>query len=350
MVYKSRRQRHRTTTGYTPRERPEKTDFQKITESFSWRLALVFAVVGVVAAVALKMFVSDYDDMGVVVSDDLRLIYETQGDGPPLVTLAGGPGISHHGFHPYLGRLRRYATVIYFDPRGRGDSDEASTYRVADDVRDIESLRRGLSLEKIDLLGVSYGAHLAVAYGLEYPQRVRKLVLVSPIVGRMAWASHLKTLLEAPGMEGVLKQIRREHEQVLLSDPSTADRLMRTLLPLYWCDPADAGVQASRSRPRHRVAKQNFDVYEDIVGRPFGELNGDLAGSEVETRLGELDVPVLLIRGDCDRVVPEEHVDWLAGQLPHAQKLPFPNAGHSPFVDEPQLFADMVGAFLTSSN
>jgi pimeloyl-ACP methyl ester carboxylesterase len=96
------------------------------------------------------------------------------------------------------------------------------------------------------------------------------------------------------------------------------------------------------------VPKQNFDVYEAIVGRPFGELNGDLATSEVETRLGEIEAPVLLIKGDCDQVVSEDHVNWLAGQLPHAQILPFPNAGHSPFIDEPQLFAEMVGAFLTS--
>lgn len=96
MVYKSRRQRRGSTTSrstYTPRERPEKSDFQKITESFSWRLVLLFAGFGVVAWVVLKMFVSDYDEMGVVLSgDDLRLIYETQGDGPPLVTLAGGAG------------------------------------------------------------------------------------------------------------------------------------------------------------------------------------------------------------------------------------------------------------------
>jgi proline iminopeptidase len=312
-------------------------------------LFLLFLAFGVVAWFALEMLVSDYDDIGVVLSaDDLRLIYETQGDGPPLVTLAGGPGISHHGFHPFLGRLRRDATVIYFDPRGRGDSDEASSYSVADDVRDIESLRRDLRLEKIDLLGVSYGAHLAVAYALEHPQRIRKLVLVSPIVGRMAWESHLKILLEAQGVEGALKQIRRDREQVLLSDPSTAERLMRLLLPLYWCDPRDARIMASSSRRRHRVPKQNFDVYEAIVGRPFGELNGDLATSEVETRLGEIEAPVLLVRGDCDQVVSQDHVNWLEAQLPHAQKLPFPNAGHSPFVDEPQLFAEMVVAFLTA--
>jgi proline iminopeptidase len=313
-------------------------------------LAFLFAVIGVVAAVALKMFVSDYDEIGVLVNDDLRMIFETQGDGPPLVTLAGGPGISHHGFHPYLGKLRRKATVIYFDPRGRGDSDEASSYSVADDVRDIDWLRRRLSYETIDLLGVSYGAHLAVAYALEHPQQVRKLVLVSPIVGRTAWESHLQTLLDAPGVEGALKQIRRAREQVLLSDEATAARLMTLLMPLYWCDPEDASAVANPSRPRHRVARQNFDVYEDIVGRPFGELNGDLATSEVETRLDEIEAPVLLVEGGCDQAVPEGHVDWLAEQLPHAEKLPFPNAGHSPFVDEPEVFAERVGAFLISSD
>jgi proline iminopeptidase len=307
-------------------------------------------VIGVVATIALKWFVSDYDDIGVVLSDDdLRLIYETQGSGPPLVTLAGGPGTSHHGFHPYLGRLRRKATVIYFDPRGRGDSDAASTYRVADDVRDIESLRKGLKLETIGLLGHSYGAHLAVAYALEYPQRVRKLVLVSPLVGRSAWEAHLRILLEAPGMEAAMKRVRRDRDQVSLRDPDTTERLMRTLMPLYWCDPNDSRTLVSPSRPRHRVATQNFEVFEAIVGRPFGELNGDLASSDVESRLGEVDAPVLLIEGSCDQVVPEGHIDWLDEQIPHAEKLPFANAGHSPFIDEPQLFAEMVGAFLTGS-
>jgi proline iminopeptidase len=321
--------------------------FKNIVASFSWRLALLFIFLGVLAALVAEFAVTDYDHAGSVQSHDgLRLRYETQGTGPPLVALAGGPGISHNGFHPYLERLGSFATVIYFDPRGRGASDPATSYSVHDDVRDLEALRKALRLEQIDLLGVSYGAHLALAFALDHPQHVGKLVLVSPVVGRSAWGAHLHILLEAPGMEGVLKRLRQEHREVLLSDVDTSETIVRALLPLYWCRPEDSRRHSSPSRRRHRIARQNFDVYEAIIGRPFGELNGDMATSDVESGLAAIEASVLIVQGECDRVVPEGHVDWLVRRLPQARKKVFKEAGHSPYVDQPERFIEVVVDFL----
>jgi proline iminopeptidase len=324
--------------------------FKSLVASFSWRLALLFLSFGVVAALVSEWLVSDYDRAGVVRSHDgLRLHYETQGTGPPLVVLAGGPGISHHGFHPYLVRLGSYATVIYFDPRGRGASDPATSYNVHDDVRDLEALRKALGLEQIDLLGVSYGAHLALAFALDHPQHVGKLVLVSPVVGRSAWEAHLEVLLKAPGMETILSRLRQQRREVLLSEVDTSEDIVRALLPLYWCRPEDSKRHSSSSRHRHRIARQNFDVYEAIIGRPFGELNGDMATSTVESRLDTVEAPVLIVQGECDRVVPEGHVDWLVSQLPHARKRVLKEAGHSPFKDQPQDFIEAVVDFLLAN-
>lgn len=323
--------------------------FCKLTGSFSWRWALGFLAAGVVGALVAELRVSDNDRRSTVESHDgLRLVYEVQGQGPPLIALAGGPGISHHGFHPYLGGLRRHATVVYFDPRGRGDSDAASSYSVADDVRDLESLRKALRLSDVDLLGVSYGAHLAVAYALEFPHRTRKLVLVSPIVGRSAWQAHLEILSSAPGMASVLSRIRARGREALLSDGATADAIVRTLIPLYWCNVSDARRASSPFRHRHRIARQNFDVYEAIVGRPFGRLNGDLAASETETRLGQIEAPALIIRGGCDAVVPDGHAAWLREQMPRCEIRVLVGAGHSPFVDARERFLAEVIRFLTS--
>ena len=320
---------------------------RNLKESFSWPLALVFVGIGLVSALFVHTLGVEFDRRGFVESDDgLRLEYELQGQGPPLVAVSGGPGSSHHGFHPYLGRLSRQATVIYFDPRGRGDSDPAPGYQVADDVRDLDSLRSGLGLSAVDVLGVSYGAHLAVCYALEHPGEVRYLVLVSPIVGRQAWADHLELLLEAPGMKELLSSIRERRGEVVLSHRDTRERILRALLPLYWCDPTAVGAITSLFGRRHHVARYNYDVYEAIVGRPFGELNGDLAGSDVGDRLGEIEAPTLIIHGGCDGVLPTDHVDWLVGRLPQARKHLFPGSGHSPFVDEPSLFAERVGEFL----
>jgi proline iminopeptidase len=263
-----------------------------------------------------------------------------------LVVLSGGPGISHHCFHPYLERLGQHATVIYFDPRGRGASESASSYSVRDDVSDLDALRNALELGRIDLIGVSYGAHLALAFATEYPQHVRKLVLVSPVVGCSAWEAHLKILTAAPGMERILSRFEKEQREALLSDVDTSEDIVRALLPLYWCRPEDSKRHSSPSRHRHRIASQNFDVYESIIGRPFGELNGDMATSRIESRLDTIEDAVLIIQGECDRVVPEGHVDWLVRQLPRARKKIIKEAGHSPYVDQRQRFVGVVVEFL----
>jgi proline iminopeptidase len=316
-------------------------------ESFSWPLALGLVGSGAAAALLVHFLRVDFDRHGFIESaDDLRISFETQGHGPPLVALAGGPGMSHHGFHPYLRPLTDRATVIYVDLRGRGESDEADGYRVADDVRDLQSLRRSLGLSPMALLGVSYGAHLAVAYTLEHPAAVHKLILVSPIVGRSAWEAHLQTLLSAPGMEETLSAIKKRHGDVLLSHRASGREIVRTLAPLYWCDPADRRPRASVFRPWHRIARQNFEVYESIVGRPFGFLNGDLKDARIESRLSEIEAPALLIQGACDGVVPEDHVRWLESTLPNAQRLLLPESGHTPFLDQPLLFVEHVRRFL----
>lgn len=314
---------------------------------FSWPLALVFIGTGVLAGAVAHFSRADFDEAGFVRSPDgLRLAYELQGHGRPLVLLAGGPGISHHGFHPHLGLLRDAARIVYFDPRGRGESDTAPAYHVRDDVGDIEALRTGLGFGRIALLGVSYGAHLAVAYALARPEAVDRLVLVSPLVGVAAWRGHLAALARAPGMPEALADIRASRGEVRLEDRESLERITRILLPLYWCEVRSARRASSVFRRRHFVARQNLDVYEAVVGRPFPELNGDLAGSDVDGRLGALRAPVLIVHGACDRTAPPETVLALERALARPRRVVLPGSGHAPLVEEPHRFAEVVRQFL----
>jgi proline iminopeptidase len=330
-----------------PYETRALTVLQNLRRNFSWRIALGFLVASILFAALFELGRRDYERSGFVRGPEgLWLAYEMEGQGPPLIALAGGPGISHHGFHPYLSLLRDAATLVYFDGRGRGESDPAPSYRVADDVRDLETVREALGLGEIDLLGVSYGAHLALAYALEYPAGVRRLVLVSPVVGRDGWREHLRLLAEAPGMTATLARVRKDRGEVRLSHASTRARIAETLQPLYWCTERAGRRAGSVFRPWHRIARQNFDVYEAIVGRPFPELNGDLSDSTVGERLAEVRAPVLVVLGGCDRVAPPDEVRRLVERLPRACLAFLPDAGHSPFIEAPEAFASRVREWL----
>ena len=111
-----------------------------------------------------------------------KLYYEEEGQGIPLVLINGGPGGTHHGFHPYFSQIKDFAHIIYYDQRGTGKSskdDTGKTYAIKQAVEDLESLRKALKIDRWAVLGWSHGGFLAQCYALTYPERVISLVLVA---------------------------------------------------------------------------------------------------------------------------------------------------------------------------
>jgi proline iminopeptidase len=122
-----------------------------------------------------------------------RLWYESEGTGPALVLISGGPGISHDYFHPYFSSLANSYRVVYFDALGRGKSDRANSpkeYTLSRDVDDLEGLRKALGLGRINLLGHSYGGVVAQAYALRFPAFLQRLILVDTFFSAEMWQAN----------------------------------------------------------------------------------------------------------------------------------------------------------------
>ena len=118
----------------------------------------------------------------------VRLFYRVEGSAPDtVVVLHGGPGLNLEGLRPDLRPLTPRHTLLYLDQRGSGRSEMPDTLRLTAElmVEDLEAVRRTLSLERLTLLGHSWGAGLAVLYAARYPGRVGLMVLVGPIPPRL---------------------------------------------------------------------------------------------------------------------------------------------------------------------
>lgn len=117
-------------------------------------------------------------------SDNTPLQIREYGNGQPIILLAGGPGFDAVYIAPLWQHLDSTYSCIVPDQRGTG----ASTLAVVDSahltlsayVDDLEALRKNLKLEKIILVGHSWGGMLAMAYAAKYPRRTEKLVLLDP--------------------------------------------------------------------------------------------------------------------------------------------------------------------------
>ena len=116
----------------------------------------------------------DVDGMGLV-PDGEQMV-----ERPVLFLLHGGPGGDHTGFKSTTAALRDVAQLVFLDHRGCGRSAEGdpASYTMDNNIEDIDALREHLGLNRISVLGSSYGGMVAQGYALRYPERVANLVLV----------------------------------------------------------------------------------------------------------------------------------------------------------------------------
>ncbi len=111
--------------------------------------------------------------------DGTQLAYRAVGTGPPLVCLPGGPGRAAD-YLGHLGGLDASRRLVLLDSRGVGRSADPATFRVDRLTADVDALRAHLGLAQMDLLAHSAGAVLAMLYAAAHPERISRLVLITP--------------------------------------------------------------------------------------------------------------------------------------------------------------------------
>jgi pimeloyl-ACP methyl ester carboxylesterase len=230
--------------------------------------------------------------------------------------------------------------LILLDPRGVGrssDPADSATFRVDRLVQDVEALRAHLGLEQMDLLAHSAGANLALLYAAAYPERVSRLILVTPglgLIGVDGDEEEFAAALEQSAAEPWYPAARAALERIFNGDLSVeAFRASRPLFYGRWDGTAQAHATVGVA-DRHQAARLGY----------FAGL--DLDPSAVRTALTKLSAPVLLLVGEADPMVTPTMARDAAQAFADARVVVQPEAGHFPWVDDPGGFAAAVSAFL----
>jgi proline iminopeptidase len=271
--------------------------------------------------------------------DGTRLAVHVHGSGTPLLCLPGGPMLDS-GYFRDLGGLAAHRAFARLDLRGTGDSGtpaDPASYRCDRQVADVESVRRHLDLDRLDLLAHSAGANLAYAYAAAHPERVARLVLVAPSIR---------------GLDiEITDEARSEIARLREDEPWYADAAA-----------ALARVQTGTGGERDWAAISPF-----MYGRWDDEIRSfqtwmdersdddkamafvaDGAFDPEPTRavLAELDVPVVVLAGALDSGNPVPVMAEVAAVFPRADFVVQHDAGHFPWVDDPAGFAGLLAPFL----
>ena len=108
--------------------------------------------------------------------------YKIAGKGEPFIVLHGGPGMYHDELYPFFLDFAKNHKVVFYDQRGNGKSImekiDSTTFTEELLVEDLEELRKQFGIERLNIIGHSWGGLLATYYSVKYPDHVNRLILV----------------------------------------------------------------------------------------------------------------------------------------------------------------------------
>ena len=266
-----------------------------------------------------------------------KLWVETRGTaaGRPLVVVNGGPGFDHRYLltSPVWDQLAQSRRVIMYDQRGTGRSaavKPGTPLTLADQLADMEAVRKSLGIEDVDLLGHSYGGALVMAYTARYPQRVKRLLIVDSAAPK--WKDTI--FLFGQVFPDVNQRVDGHEFASQFGDPSAIEAGIREYLSMLFWDPdhRDAFLrQFSTSGFRRHVNEA---------------LDADMARYDLNPEIAKFRLPVLVMTGRYDMNVAPV-IAWKIHQaIPGSRLVVFERSGHLPFLEEPERFKREVEQFL----
>jgi L-proline amide hydrolase len=268
-----------------------------------------------------------------------RVSGDLTSDATPLLALHGGPGSTHHYFAP-LERLASERPVVVYDQLGCGSSDRP------DDVEwnlelfrdEVAAVRSQLGLERIHLLGTSWGGMLALEHVLSGADGINGLVLSSTLASAEHWAAEQKRLRDAlpPDVVAVLDR----HEAAGTYDDPEYERAEGVLFERHFYRGPKPRAEFDRMS-----AERAPEVYRAMWGPNEWTITGALSGWDVRDRLHEIDVPVLVIRGRHDMCTDAIAATLVEG-ISDVREVVLEESSHTPVLEETERYLEVVGSFL----
>lgn len=269
-----------------------------------------------------------------ITANGLTLAYTVAGKGPVALVPAPGWGPSSQYLALGLKPMEQWFTMVYVDPRGTGRSQAPAPGDVswAMLVSDLEAVRAHLGQERVWLVGHSMAGVMSTHYALSHPQRVGGLILIGSLAaGDAAYGADMQRRMarrkDQPWFPAALKAMRE--------NPATQadlERGMRDMTPLYFARP-------------ERIPQ----VAGSLTSAPLSLAAWQGAGKrmpDVLSRLPEIKAPTLLVVGMEDFIASPAESTRLHRGIAGSKLLVIEDAGHFPWLEQPDAFFKGVRGFL----
>jgi len=258
--------------------------------------------------------------------NDINIYYEIHGKGFPFLLIRGLSSDVYRWPPDFIKELSKYFKIILFDNRGAGRTDKPDTeYSIMMMADDTTGLMKVLNIEKAHILGYSMGGMVTQEIALNYPERVKKIILCSTDCG-------------SPNGIPISKEVKKL--LAINREGLSGEELVRNWIILYFIE---------------SFIQNNPDVVDEFVRRSLlapipphsykRQLNALNKFNSYE-RLKNIRVPTLILSGKEDILVLPENSIILAKNIFGAKLMLFDYLGHGLFTPKPLLLAKTIIEFL----
>ena len=272
--------------------------------------------------------------------DGETLAVHVIGDGPPLLCVPGGPARASAYLEDFAG-LADHRTLLRVDLRGTGlsplpaDRESLAFHRLADDL---DVVRESRGLDTVDLIAHSAGSFVALAYAAKYPERLGRVVLVTPSARPFG------------EVEDDIAAIRASRSNEAWYAEAAAIEAERELLPERMRQRFDPGLRVFGYGRWDERAQAHADSTDGQMSmRAMAAFAPDPAvAAELNLieKLAAVEAPVGIVVGSLDGITGVKAGHIIAGMLRNATVVELPAAAHYPWIDCPEDFREAVLSLL----
>lgn len=263
----------------------------------------------------------------------------------PLIIVHGGPGGNHYVFERTLGlRLEGYMTVVYYEQRGCGRSEapqDDGEYSINTLVEDLEELRKQLNVEKVNLLGYSFGGQLCLEYALKYPKNIEKMVLQAPLLDDF---NDMYTVQ----IEGFL-QITKGEMKEQISKISKSEIALKEKYNQVWSIVDTVTIDRLLFK-NEEFAKLNRSLWKESKLSNTGKMSIVIFETKSPLpligRIKDLEIDTCVIVGAHDYNTGVGMSNRISRQLKNSKLVIFENSAHFPDIEETDKVCETIIEFL----
>jgi proline-specific peptidase len=236
--------------------------------------------------------------------------------------------------------------VIYYDQIGCSRSaipeSKPEMWTVELYVEEVDAVRQALGLDRIHLLGQSWGGMLAMEYALTQPKGLASLTVASSPASMIQWVEEANRMREDLPPE--VQQTLLRHEAAGTVDSPEYQEAMQVFYDRHVCRVVPNPEYVQRS---FASIAANPEVYHTMNGPSEFHVVGTLKEWDIIPRLGEIRVPTLVTSGRFDEATPLI-AETVRNGIPGAKWVIFEESSHMAHAEEPERYMQVLDAFLTN--